>query len=227
MSTSKNKNIHFGLKDYFLMYKKRGLRLPIYFFFQTHLFDLMYGTDTHIWLPKKKYNSKPKNFQHGVLYMCSWTNIIKDATNKVIDLFSLNPNDIAFIDIGCGKGKVLCVWKKMFLNSKKIIGIDYSLQLLKICKKNLKKISASEVELICADASEISLNFDCNTQLFYLYNPFNEKILNKFIDSIKKNNAIIIYNNPVHKNIFLKKGYKEIFNKVSWHPNGNFSIFSK
>ena len=156
----------FGLNDYFLMWKKGGIRLPFSYFFQTHLFDLVYRSDTHTWLPKEKYIDSPKNLESGVLYMCSWTNTIKSATNKAIQLFSLNPKNIVFIDIGCGKGKVLCVWNKMFPKTKKIIGLDYSPQLIDICKKNMHQISAFEVEVIC-NATEIELGLDCD--FFFTY----------------------------------------------------------
>lgn len=216
----------FGFKDYFLMYKKRGIRLPVSYFFQTHLFDLINGTDTHRWLPKENYIDKPKNFENGVLYMSSWTGTIKEATNKAIDIFSLNSKDITFIDIGCGKGKVLYVWKKMFLDAKRIVGIDYSYNLIKVCKNNFKKINSNNIEIICGDAIEIDLVIDSSAHLFYLYNPFNEKVLRKFLKNLKNKKVIIIYNNPVHKKIFINSGFREYFNKEGWHQNIKYKIFS-
>ncbi len=216
----------FGFNDYFKMWKKRGIRLPISYFFQTHLFDLVHRTNTHIWLPREEYIDRPKNFQHGGFYMSSWTNTIKLATNKAISLFSLNTKNIAFIDVGCGKGKVLCVWNKMFPKAKHIVGLDYNQHLIEICKKNLHQISAFEVEVICGDATEIELDFDCEVFLFYLYNPFDSKILGEFLTKISNKKAIIIYNNPIHKTTLISKGFNEYFEKESWHPNANFTIFS-
>jgi len=216
----------FGLIDYLRMWKKRGVRLPLSYFLQTHLFDIIHNTDTHIWLPKEKYIDTPNNFENGVLYMSSWTNTIKLATKTAIDLFSLNPKNIALVDVGCGKGKVLCVWNKMFPHVKNIIGLDYSPHLVEICKRNLKQISALNVELICGDATEIKLDYDCEVFIFYLYNPFDSKILNKFLNKISNIRVVIIYNNPIHKGTLINKGFKEFFDKESWHPNANFAIFS-
>ena len=56
----------FSFKDYYRMYKSRGLRLPVYYFFENHLFDLLNNTDTNVWLPKIHYSEKPKNFSNGV-----------------------------------------------------------------------------------------------------------------------------------------------------------------
>ncbi|WP_416652556.1 class I SAM-dependent methyltransferase [Candidatus Pseudothioglobus sp. Uisw_086] len=216
----------FGFNDYLRMWKKRGIRLPFSYFFQAHLFDLVHRKDTHMWLPKEKYIDSPKNFESGVLYMSSWTNTIKLSTNKAVNLLSLNPKNTAFIDIGCGKGKVLCMWNKMFPKAKHIIGIDYSPQLIEICEKNLHQTSKLKVELICADVTEIELEFNCEVFLFYLFNPFDSKILNKFLKKISNKKAVIIYNNPIHKTTIVDNGFNEHFDKESWHPNASFAIFS-
>jgi len=215
----------FGFRDYFRMWKKRGFRLPLTYFFQTHLFDLIHHTDTHIWLPKDKYIDTPTNLDNGVLYMRSWTNTIKIATNKAIEFFDLRSKSIVLVDIGCGKGKVLCVWNKM-LPKATIIGIDYSSHLLNICKENLSKISASNVELICADAANFKLDNNFEVYLYYLYNPFDTKILDQFLKNIIHSRAVIIYNNPVHKATLLDNGFYGVYHKKSWHQNGDFSIFS-
>ena len=215
----------FGLNDYFLMYKTWGIRLPIYYFFEAHLFDLIHGTDTHVWLPKENYIDKPKNFDSGVEYMSSWTSTIKEATKIALDLFSLAPSDTAFVDVGCGKGKVLFVWNMMFSDAKKIIGIDYSDHLLKIAKSNLNKLSASKAEIICIDATEVNLNFDCKVNLLYLYHPFDAKILNKFVKR-QHTETIVIYNNPTHQNIFFDNGFYLCAEKKSWHPNKGYMVLS-
>jgi len=53
------------------MWRARGIRLPLQYFFQNHLFDLINGTDTHFRLEKKDYKGQPEGFESGVLYMSS------------------------------------------------------------------------------------------------------------------------------------------------------------
>jgi len=216
----------FGLRNYINMYKKRGIRYPISYFFQTQLFDLINGTDTHIWLPKEEYTDQPENFENGTMYMSSWTKTIRQATLKAINIFSLEHEDIALIDLGCGKGKVLCVWSKMFPKIQKIMGVDYSPHLIEICTENLHKISANNVQLICENVAEVNLPYNDNINIFYLYNPFDEEILVKFLNKFKSTNSIIIYTNPVHIDIFYKKGFKKIFEKKSWHPNAAYVLLA-
>jgi predicted RNA methylase len=216
----------FGIKNYINMYKKKGLRYPISYFFQTQLFDLINGTDTHIWLPKEEYRDKPSNFENGTMYMSSWTETIRQATLKAINIFSLVHEDIALIDLGCGKGKVLCVWSKMFPKEQKIIGVDYSPHLIEICLKNLHKISADNVQVICDNVANVNIPSNSKVNIFYLYNPFDEQILLKFLDKFKNMNSIIIYTNPIYIDIFYKKGFKKIFEKKSWHPNAAYTLLA-
>jgi ubiquinone/menaquinone biosynthesis C-methylase UbiE len=217
----------FGLKDYYYMFINKGFRLPIIYFFQNHLFDIINKTDTHKWLPKENFTDRPKDFDNGVLYMSSWTSVIKKSTTISLNLFSLNSKDVVFVDIGCGKGKVLCVWKKILKDVKEIIGIEYSQQLLDICKDNLKKISSKlKINLIHDNALNLKLRSKDNFYILYLYNPFNKKVLEKFIKILKNRKVIIIYNNPIHKDIFLKNNFIIHFLNNSWHPNSNFIVFS-
>ena len=67
--------------------------------------------------------------------MSSWTSVVKDSTKKALMMLKEKGN-IQLIDIGCGKGKVLCIWERMFKKSKvRIVGVDYSEELIRISKK--------------------------------------------------------------------------------------------
>ena len=160
--------------------------------------------------------------------MCSWTAVIIEASKYLINDVGLSVSDCAFIDVGCGKGKVLCVWSKLFLekSSPLLVGIDYSTQLLQTCKNNLEAISAKNYELIHADASAVSLQFGRSTNVFYLYNPFDEVILKKVIANMVSHPSYVIYNNPQHLDLFVDSGFSVIKEQKSWHPIGEFVILS-
>lgn len=216
----------FGLNDYVMMFKKRGVRLPINYFFQNHLFDLINNVDTHVWLPKSEFKESLENFENGVLYMSSWTNIIKESTNFCLNLLKDNPVNINLIDIGCGKGKVLCVWSKTYKNEYPLIGIEYSKVLSDICLVNLKKINAQNYNILNCDACDLNYDNTADVNIFYLYNPFDDIILNKIIKKISNKKCIVIYNNPVYRESFIDNGFKILKEKHGWHPNAQYSIFA-
>lgn len=114
----------------------------------------------------------------------------------------------AIIDIGCGKGGMLYLFSKY--NFGKIAGLEYSEELCSVCEKNMAYLGIS-AEIINQDASTYD-NYD-DYNLFYLYNPFQQKIMNKFVanlnNSLKRNKRYvnIIYSNPVYINEFLNNGF--------------------
>ena len=129
------------------MYKKYGIRLPIDYFLENHLFDLI-KPDTHKRVLKEDYVDKPENLEAGVMYMSSFKSIIFKSLNFIFKTETFF-NEYDLVDIGCGKGKVLLVWNDFLRKnglSNKIIGIDYSELLLSICKKNIG--SRENIDLI-------------------------------------------------------------------------------
>ena len=122
-----------------------------------------------------------------------------------------------FLDIGCGKGRAMCV--AAHHGFKQVTGIDFSKELCNNAKENLeitkKKFPSLSYRVINNDAFyyEIPADIDC----IFLFNPFDEIIMHGVIENIDASleefprDLYIIYLNPLHKKQFIKNGYKEIF----------------
>lgn len=120
-----------------------------------------------------------------------------------------------FLDIGCGKGRALCM--AAHEGFRQVTGLDFAKDLCEQAKENLtlikQKIPALEFKVINNDAFyfEIPDDVDC----IFFFNPFDEIIMsavaNNIAESLQKNfrKLHIIYVNPLHKDLFLKTGYKE------------------
>jgi SAM-dependent methyltransferase len=133
----------------------------------------------------------------------------------------INPGDV-FIDIGCGKGRV--IW---FLGSriklKKIIGFEIVPELAEEAKRKLmiyQRTLKCPVDIIEGDASSVDLS---QGNVFYLYNSFGEKTVSKLLANIErslfqnKRRIRIIYMNPLHGNLL---------DSSSWlHPTANAPPF--
>ncbi len=217
--------IKFGIKDYLNMMKKGGFRLPYTYFFENHLFDIKRGVNTHAWLPIENFDKGIANLEHGVFYMCSWVSIIKKATKKMRELSNFSFKGADFIDIGCGKGKVVLVWDEILEENIKITGIDYCEILVSICKNNLNKVgSERNIDIIESDITKVDFNNFKKNLVIYMYNPFDEKILSNFLFSIRKKNVCVIYNNPVHKQVLINDGFDMVYEQKGWHPNYNYTL---
>lgn len=126
---------------------------------------------------------------------------------KVLDYLKINKKN-KILDIGCGKGYAIKFFKS--LGYKTVHGLEISQQLTKIARNNFRKISINS-KIFNVDAKKFK--FYRNYDIFYLYNPFPEKIAEHVFFNIKKQFKIlskrfyIIYTNPVAHKILIKNGF--------------------
>ena len=109
----------------------------------------------------------------------------------------------SIIDIGCGKGLPFIVFDNFFENK---FGVDFNKNLCDIAKKNLKKLNIN-VHINNKDINDYNRQID-NSYIF-MFNPFYAETMENFILKIKNHNNIIIYHNPVSKDILVKNGFIE------------------
>lgn len=112
----------------------------------------------------------------------------------------IEPDDV-IIDVGCGKGRVIA-WCLSQQLSNLIIGVELDPDLARDAGRRFKKYK--NVQIISGNILE---SFPANGTLFYLYNPFNEVVLQKFTDLILNNLnpkrlTKIVYHNPEYLHLF-------------------------
>lgn len=156
---------------------------------------------------------------HANIYMP----VSYDLLEEIFKQLELLPNKPTqhFLDIGCGKGRALCV--AAHNGFTEVTGVDFSKKLINAAAENLaltkKKIPALDYELYNNDAFyfEIPANADC----IFLFNPFDEVIMSgvvfNILESVKVHNRsiTIIYVNPMHKEAFTIAGFTEVYYKKS------------
>ena len=197
-------------------YKKRGLYLTLKLFYlklDNIFFDLRYGIDSSQNVSLDKLNFQITNKTEGVEY----GTIAPYFIQKILELVKFDTSDI-FVDLGCGKGRVLLIASKF--NIKKVIGIEFSPELYLIAQNNIGNCSSNnhfnteKINIIQKDVLEYVFNH--HETVFYLYNPFSNKILNMICDQIKGSliinirRIIIIYVNPRFLEILIEKGFTQI-----------------
>jgi SAM-dependent methyltransferase len=218
-----------GLGDYWSMLKAKGPRLPINYFLHAHLFDLRYRTDTHRWLPKDSFEERPRNFEHSVLYMCSWTGEVRRAFRRTRELLGEGFRSYAFADIGCGKGKVVLVWRQECARaglSQPLWGIDYYGRFIEIARANCRRMFGDDGQFLCGDATSMELPGLGQPLIAYMYNPFDEQVLRQVVSRLSRSPSLIIYNNPVHARTILEFGYRAVDERRGFHPNAQTTILS-
>lgn len=121
----------------------------------------------------------------------------------------IEPDDV-LIDIGCGMGRVLCVFARRRLS--KCIGIEFSGELASIAKRNARSLHGRRVPIEIRVGDAVDADYSSGT-IFWLYNPFGELTMRAVLSRIGASLSTsprrikIIYVNPV---------CEEVFRQFSW-----------
>jgi SAM-dependent methyltransferase len=147
----------------------------------------------------------------GNRYEPSKKKLLHMAINEILPV-----NNHAIIDLGCGKGRALIEFSKYPF--RKISGLEYSEEIIKICKKNLNILKIKNIELYCINA--INFNDYEDYDYLYIFNTFPEMVFKKVIENItriiEKNNKeiYIIYLNPVCHSLIMNSGCFRLIKKI-------------
>jgi SAM-dependent methyltransferase len=173
-----------------------------------------YGIDTTGADELKELDNLGIDIEHATIYMPASYDLLEEVfTEAKIAEF------VHFIDIGCGKGRSLCVAASFGV--RKITGIDFSKSFCLDAKSNLSKILPKcpglDFKIHNNDAFyfEIPDDGDC----IFLFNPFDDVIMSGVIENIEMSlernprKMTIIYFNPLQKHLFLENGYSQVFHR--------------
>ncbi len=149
---------------------------------------------------------------HATIYMP----ISYVLLHTIFKQLPLNPA-AHFLDIGCGKGRALCVAAHLGYN--KITGIDFSKDLCADAIANLectkKKYPSLQFNVIIKDAMNYEIPADADR--IFLFNPFDIVVMGAVVYNIMESakefprDIYVIYANPIYASLFLEEGFEEIF----------------
>jgi SAM-dependent methyltransferase len=152
------------------------------------------------------------DISHATMYMPVSYHLLENVF-KQLPLTNRNH----FLDVGCGKGRALCV--AVYNEFKKVSGIDFSVSFCTDAINNLKitqnRTFAFQQNVIHTNvlAYQIPDDVDC----IFLFNPFDEQLMQHLITeinkSLQKNSRLlhIIYANPLYVQLFTNAGFQQIF----------------
>ncbi|HXN21118.1 MAG TPA: class I SAM-dependent methyltransferase [Candidatus Dormibacteraeota bacterium] len=145
-------------------------------------FDQKYGVDT---FPLVYAVSTPSlNLAHGHRYEASPEKTVR----WVLENCGMNYGDTVFIDVGCGKGRVLILAAERPF--QRILGIEYSPELAQICRNNLAKVGLQDrCEVLVCDAADFE--FPQGNLLAFFYNPFDSVLLERIFKNLASTKGYI------------------------------------
>jgi SAM-dependent methyltransferase len=152
------------------------------------------------------------DISHATMYMPVSYNLLENVLKQIPE----NARN-HFLDIGCGKGRALCV--AAYNGFKKISGIDFSATFCADAVKNLKITKSKTIDFhqTVIHKNVLEYQIPADVDCIFLFNPFDEKLMlylvKEISKSLKKKPRLlhIIYANPLHIQLFTNIGFKQIF----------------
>jgi len=179
--------------------RSAGNRDPRMFWEILSLFvsEMMEGMDTEGNTAGSQYRSDSTGYEPTYYHILS------------LLLRYVGPDD-TFVDVGCGKGRVL--W---FIATRrrlrKAIGVEIEPELAQLARENMKKARLrTPVTIIEADASQVDLS---EGTVYYLFNPFGRETLLRFLGNIERSLQI---NPRVIRIVYLNPKLGQILDDANW-----------
>ena len=104
---------------------------------------------------------------------------------RAIRRITVHPWLDVFLDIGCGKGRLLIMAAKYPF--RRVIGIDFSEELCRAARENVKSLRPAErdrVEVIQADATAFQVPDEVT--VIFMFNPFTGRVLQQSLERIRE-----------------------------------------
>lgn len=154
------------------------------------------------------------DIEHATIYMPASYDLLEQIFTKANISASKH-----FIDIGCGKGRALCVAANFAV--KKVTGIDFSKDLCDAAKLNLLKTQLRSPSLQFKIYNNDAFYFEIpdDADFIFMFNPFDEIIMSGVVENIEMSlkraprKITVIYANPLQKHLFLEQDYKQVFHQ--------------
>jgi SAM-dependent methyltransferase len=171
-----------------------------------------YGINTTGADELKSLEKKGIDTQHATIYMPVNYGLLEEIFDH-LKISSFHH----FLDIGCGKGRAMCV--AAHKGFTKVSGIDFSKEFCDAAIKNLvhtqQQFPLLQYSVINNDAFYYAIPDDVDC--IFLFNPFDEIIMSGVMENIRESfganprKITVIYANPMHKDLFLAEGFRKIF----------------
>jgi len=137
--------------------------------------------------------------------------IIKDIL-KILNLKGTEK----ILDVGCGFGRFLG-YLSIIGHTGNLLGVEIDETYANFCSFIFK--DKKQIRIIHGNALEIALPQD---YIAYLYNPFNEKMLDRFLN--QNNFPLIIYSNDIYRKVFDKHTNYKLFLRIQSKLNDGTSV---
>jgi len=186
-----------------------------------------YGIDTTGADKLESLSAKGIDIDHSTIYMPASYDLLEEVFRKAgVSEFK------HFVDIGCGKGRALCVAASFGIS--KFTGVELSKEFCEASKRNLAKMKKTFPAIEYQIKHNNAFYFDIpeDADCIFMFNPFDDVIMSGVVENIEKSlsehprEMTIIYFNPTQQHLFLEQDYK-LLHHQQWRTYLEASILKK
>lgn len=163
-------------------------------------FDRRHGVDTGGIIPQADLDVVTANWVHGSAYVATSPIDFGD----VLAPYGLDFGRTSFVDLGCGKGRVVLM--AAALPFERVVGVEYSAQLSQVARANIARYrgprTAAAVEVVTGDAT--AYVFPPGDLVVFMYHPFDDVVMRRVVASLEAAMAeaprklVVLYFKPVY-----------------------------
>ena len=200
------------IKYFFYLAINWNVKIASYIIVQEIKGEKKYGITTTGADELKSLEKNGIEIDHATIYMPVNYGILEDIFQQLKIKESSH-----FLDIGCGKGRAICVAANK--GFAKVSGIDFSKEFCFAAEKNLnitkQKFPQLQFKIINNDAFYFEIPNDVD--FIFMFNPFDEIIMDAVAENILESFELaprtitLIYANPLYKQELLEVGFKETY----------------
>lgn len=159
--------------------------------------DAKYGTDTRDSVELDGLTIRHDSRRFGERYQASDPRVLADS----VKYLGLDPRGHRFVDLGCGKGRMLIVAAE--LGFKSCVGVEFADELARSAKRNVAASGFDAIRIVHGDAGHYA--FGDEPFVLYMFNPFSHEIMTRVRDNLlklKRANYYVIYKNARERHLF-------------------------
>ncbi len=169
-----------------------------------HPFDLEFGVETSGYRSARQLRGGRPSDDHNTGYAACQPSVIRRAIEMVPD-----HEKLAFIDLGCGKGRALVVASEFPFRT--ITGVELSAELCDMAKTNAAIIARRFPDrrgIAVVEGDAVAYPMPTGPVALFLYHPFHTELMTRLLSNLElafrtEPRAIyVIYCNPVCASIF-------------------------
>jgi cyclopropane fatty-acyl-phospholipid synthase-like methyltransferase len=127
---------------------------------------------------------------------------------RILDHLALGPSDI-FVDIGCGKGRMLCCAARYRVEH--VLGVDLSEPFCAAARENARRLRGRKAPISVQTSAADEFDYSSASVLFF-FNPFGEATMAPLLTKIGREvtrEVRVAYAQPAHDDAFQRQTWLE------------------